>query len=327
MIVEVTAAGLSKTVNVQNGTHDLGARHPGDISVEPIGAPGMPVLQEATVIFFHAVQLSIYRKAVEGGGDNMIPEQAMQSHFGQLVLQMVPLAGSRMTWADALFGLQKILQDMYLQTGGGFREQIWDVLRRARGATSMSRVGHILLRYGSPASPLATTSNSPSVTNFSASNPNSSSFSVRPLSAQFPVPETDMTLFVGSRGVDVQQSSAVRALDSMISRSYVRVANAHRVRPVERTTSKVEDYSGTLSVITMSRLRRGVWLFDDTDLVEMAVGVVFYMVNAGFFMTTITAVGPDHMGQSIPVGDMEIAMDWASIHPLRIGNTTVIDTS
>lgn len=77
-------------------------------------------------------------------------------------------------------------------------------------------------------------------------------------------------------------------------------------------------------VVLRPRMNGATSLFTETDMVETAVGIVYYMVQNGFFAAKITAVRRDSRGQRTVKGEMEFSVDRPRIGALGPGNGSLI---
>ena len=96
---------------------------------------GRPVTQKSAILFFHLVQLDLYRTTVRNGGDGRFREPTWQTGFKDMTIQVLPQPSRIMTFGDALYGLQQTLHTMLRPSGpgDGFCEQDWIVRRRIPG--------------------------------------------------------------------------------------------------------------------------------------------------------------------------------------------------
>ena len=230
------------------------------------------------------------------------------------------------TWADALYGLQRILRGM-MDPGhtDGFREQIYGVGHRNPGASSSSFdiVAQISLKLEVPDSSLLNGSASVASSSSMARFNSSSLFSSIPLSVPFVVPETDMTLLIGSRGADLLRAAVVLSLDQAIAVMWRDVAIRGQAQPVRDLASEITVFGARFWIIVSSRKSSGVSFFTGTDLVEAVIGTVYYMVPNGFFATKITAVRPDGGGRRIPVGEIELSVERPRDGGVVLGNNSL----
>ena len=313
-LIHAVSAGPLISKNLQNST-SLNVRKPEDVDVQTIGPSGSALTAKRAIIFLHVVMLDIYKGTVSMGRDEVIPEEVWERDFGDLILQLAPRESSKMTWADALWGVQAVLRNMlYPLHCDGFREQRWEVGRNRkedRGAT-MIKLGEILLSLKGPSDSRLELKSNVSIWAVSPSR----------LPPPFPVPETDITLLIGARGGDLPRAPVIQALDGMVSKGYIDFAIHRHARSLPQQTAMIQDASGTTYVIMRPRMSSGVSLLTTTDLVETAVGIVYYMVQNGFFATTITALRPNDSERRIAVGEMEIRMDPRRVNGLGEGNNS-----
>lgn len=276
-------------------------------------------------MFFHSIQLEIYMDTVTRGGDAALSEPIWERDFQELRLQLAPRADSDATWADALYGFQKILRHMLDRAQpAGFQEQVWAIGRRSSGS-ALEPVCQITLRLRSPGSPSKSSSLATTIP-FNSSVDASSPWS-GPLSAPFAVPETDMTILIGYRGVDLMRAAVILGLDQMIAGVWRDVAINGRAQPMEQFIAEITGPDGTFWVTMRPRMDEATSLFTETDYVKTAVGIVYYMVQHGFYATTITAVRPNDSGRRVPVGEMELSLGRPSTDALAFGNASLIQIS
>lgn len=327
MVAELTASGLARTAYPRASTTSLAMPFARDIDVHPISEAGAPVPERKAIMFLHVLQLDFYRETLrQDFREVVVPEQLWERDFSNLVLQLRPFHHSGMTWAEAFLAMQSLLRVMlYPQFSEGFRERRWSIRRRL--SQSWVDMGEIYFALKSPGSLLGIASNfSPSSTT-NTSDISSPSAVPASLSASFPVPETDLTLLIGSRGVDLPRAPLIQATDGLMIKAFRDVIINHGVQTMNEISGEVEDESGWTSIRLRPRMRGNTSLFTNTDMMEMAVGVVYYMVNNGFFATTITAVRADRRGKRSPVGSMEFSIQRFPNISVGSGNMSLIETS
>lgn len=242
-------------------------------------------------------------------------------------LHSYPNSGT--TWADALFALHTILRQM-LDPGipTGFRGQVWGVGRKEPGKSwdTGKTVASIILGP-TPKHPSFDGSSS---TLSIATEPKASSSSFTSggaLTAPFPVPESDMTLLVGARGEDLTEIAVVLGLDEMIRRAWRNLAINGRPQPVETGTMRLSGIGDDVFwVVVRPRMNGATSLMTETDFVETAVGIVYYMVLNGFFATKITAVRRESSGKRAVKGEIELSVTRPRIGALVSGNASLIRT-
>ncbi|KAG7005792.1 hypothetical protein G7Y79_00018g045990 [Physcia stellaris] len=280
-------------------TARIPVHQPQDIDVQIGGAPAYTLPQKNTILFFHIIQLEIYRDTLTRGGDAVLTESVWKRKWGGLTLRVQPALPSTTTWADVLFGLQKILQHMIdPDEPEGFRESNWRVGRREPGAPyeSMVTVAMVDLYRDLPESSLQTPA---PLTNTSFNNSG-------PLSAPFVVPTTKLTLLIGPHGADLKRSPVVQSLDGLISDAWRRVAiNGRAAKLVSITFGSRHPDEMFWGIIRPRRNEAGS-LFTESDLVETTVGIVYYMVQHGFYATKVTVARSDERGRRTVIGEVEI---------------------
>lgn len=291
-----------------NTTDNLAVRKPEDIDVQTIEDAGSPLPSKNTILFLHIVMLDIYKSTLLNGKDEVVPEAVWERDFAELELQLAPREASKLTWADALWGVQGVLRNMlYPVHCSGFREQRWEIGRNTKERGIMIKLGEILIKLKKTPQSATTPASNSSSRAFALSK--KTPFIPSPLSAPFPVPDTDLTLLIGARGISVPRAGVIQALDGMVSKGYLDFAVHQHARRLPQQTAKIDDPAGTTYVTMRPRMQEGTSLLTTTDLVEMAIGIVYFMLRNRFVATTITAVRPDESGKRIAVGEMEIEWD------------------
>lgn len=97
--------------------------------------------------------------------------------------------------------------------------------------------------------------------------------------------------------------------------------------PIPVADSRIQDEQHIVHVKVIPRKEGSSSLMTSTDLIEAALGVVYYMVQEGFFATTVTIVKP-RAGRRVPVGEFHIIdRRPASIAGAGPRNSAVVDTA
>lgn len=272
-----------------------------EIDVQIAGAPAFPIPQKATILFFLIIQLEIYTDTLTRGGDAVLTEPIWERVWGGLTLRVRPILHTSTTWADVLFGLHKILRQMLDPAQPQqFRESKWGIGRREPGAPyeSMETVAWVDLYRALPESSPPTP----------ASMIDASFNNSRPLSAPFVVPNTHITLLIGSRGADLKRSPVVQTLDNLIGDTWRSVAINGRAGRIQQITFYSRHPDEMFEGIMRPRRNGAVSLFTETDLVETLIGVVYYMVQNGFYATKFTMVRSDGRGRRTVIGELEFTV-------------------
>jgi len=148
------------------------------------------------------------------------------------------------------------------------------------------------------------------------------------LSAPFPIPDTDLTLLIGSRGANLNFAKVVLILNGLLNLAWQDVAVNHRVRPMPEANSGSHLPDG-LVVAFRPRMHDGTSLVTATELAEAMTGMVYYILAAqAAFATTVTIVRPNQAGRRVPIGSIEIRGDGQP--RVEIGgsaNDIVVETS
>ncbi|KAL8685647.1 MAG: hypothetical protein Q9218_007629 [Villophora microphyllina] len=293
-----------------------------NIDVEPTGIYGLPLSQKNTIIFFHELQRELYRNALLGPEDRPFPDETWKRAIGSVALQLVSVRGRDMTWAEALYAIQTVLRKMlYPSLSGQFREQTWLVFRK-QGTTRLGNIANVIVEYKMPGM----------ISGLSPINTSSSYTPDQPpdtisLTAPFPVPGSDLTLLIGSRGRDLPFAAVLQGIDGMIAYCYRELVTHHAVRPVNSMKTKITDNSGVTSTWIKPRMNRGFSQMTYTDLVDLSIGTVYYMVDNGYFATTVTAVRPDARGRRLLLGSMEFSMEPRAVNIAGSGNSSLVEIS
>lgn len=197
----------------------------------------------------------------------------------------------------------------------GFRESNWGVGRREPGAPyeSMVTVAMGDLYRDLPESSLQ----------FPASMINASSNNPEPLSAPFVVPTTKLTLLIGPHGADLKRSPVVQSLDNLIRDVWRSVAINGRANKIDSITFDSRHPDEMFWGIMRPRRNGAGSLFTETDLVETTIGIVYYMVQHGFYATKFTVVRSDGRGRRTVIGEVEITAGQRS----RIELTNSVNAS
>lgn len=137
-----------------------------------------------------------------------------------------------------------------------------------------------------------------------------------------------MTLYFSFRELALPPTCVISPLDTLIGYGWVSFASTQRVGRVGETV--YTDDSDTVQVKVEPRMEPPIPyrpLTTDTDVVEAAVGIVYFMANYGFFTTKIIVLRPDERGVRIPVGDIEIVDKRSPFRQVGSGNTSSIETA
>ena len=134
-----------------------------------------------------------------------------------------------------------------------------------------------------------------------------------------------MTLLFGSGVVKLSELIIVMALDEMIGRAWRHVAiNGHAQSIMRSEALELTVAHTTYWTLVRPRMESATSLFTGTDVVEASIGIVYYMVQTGFYATKITAVRPYSSGKRIVVGEIEFSIDRPSVHGPAFGNSSSI---
>ena len=316
-----TAAKPLTLSHPQQLTARIPVHEPQDIEVQIGGAPAFALPQRNTILFFHIIQLEIYRDTLTRGGDAVLTEPVWKRTWGGLTLRVQPILRTATTWADVLFALQKILRHMIdPEEPQGFRESNWGVGRRESGAPyeSMVTVAMVDLYRDLPESSPQTL----------ASSINTSSINPRPLSAPFVVPTTRLTLLIGPHGADLKRSPVVQSLDNLIRDVWRSVAINGRANKIDSLTFDSRHPDEMFWGIMRPRRNGAGSLFTETDLVETTIGIIYFMVQHGFYATKFTVVRSDGRGRRTVIGEVEItAGQMPRIDPTDSFNASLMKIS
>ena len=135
-----------------------------------------------------------------------------------------------------------------------------------------------------------------------------------------------MTLYFSSRELGLPPEYVIWPLNTLIGYRWISFASTQRVGRVGEIVST--DDSDTVQVTMKPRMEPPIpyeSLTTDTDVVEAAVGIVFYMLTHGFFTTKIIVLRPDERGVRIPVGDIEILDKRSPFRQVGSGNLSSIE--
>ena len=291
-----------------------------DFAVQPLGRPGSPLSPKRTTMFLHLVQLEIYRETLARG--MIVSHTEWKREWNGITFIFRPHAGITSDWGDALFGLQSILVAMLNpEQPIEFRQSTWEVGRR-RPETSwrtLTPVATILIGH----TPRVLSRDDPASIPSPASK--ASAPTSGPLSAPFVVPDTQMTLLFSSGGVKLIELAIIMALDEMIGRAWRNVAINRRAQPIMRGEASEITAAHTICwMLVRPRMESVTSLLTEIDVVEASVGIVYYMVQNGFYATKITAVRPNSSGKRIVVGEIEFSINRPSVHGPTFGNSSLI---
>ena len=134
-----------------------------------------------------------------------------------------------------------------------------------------------------------------------------------------------MTLYFGSCEYTYPPEYIIWPLNTLIGYSWVRLASTQKVGRVGEIVSA--DDSGTVQVTMEPRMEPPIPyqpLTTSTDVVEAAIGIVYFMLAHGFFTTKIIVLRPDERGRRIPVGDIKIEDKGYPLRQVGSGNTSSI---
>ncbi|KAL8722572.1 MAG: hypothetical protein Q9225_000968 [Loekoesia sp. 1 TL-2023] len=260
---------------------------------------GQGVFAKGAVMLFHLAQLDMYRLTVRARGDKAIEESIWEARYKDMYLQIIPQPSKIMTFGESLYGLQAMLHSMLLpkDRDEGFREQDW------------------LFSWKKPNSP----------ERLKLADLDAPSSDPEHLSAPFPVPDTDVTLLVGRRGIDLAPATVIWPLNYLINEAWQAIALNHYVQPIGQL--QATDDSHRVLVQMRPRMSGTTPLVTDSNLVEATTGIVYYMLQEGWFGTTVTVVRPNQSGRRIPVCEIQIGRIAPRDLVAGPGNDTLIETS
>ena len=292
---------------------------PSDITAERIGPAGGPLVEGECILFLHTLQLQIYRDSLANGArDRIVSEQLWESSSNTVKILLGPKRQSMMTWAEVLLGVQYLIRvTLYKSEFGGFREQRWSIRRRVV-STQWIEIGQVSLQP-KPVQGTIPESEIPSV--------NASKAAPAILGASFPIPDTKLTLLIPSCGAHIPQPQTIQALDGMIVAAYRDMTDAHRVVTMPELTGRAFFEGQVIGVTMRPHLNRGDPVFTTTDLVETAVGLVYYMVQFDFCLFTAQVYRTDRRGKRSPVGSVEFFKEHYDAPLSGLGNSTIIETA
>ena len=316
---------------------------PTDVVVHSLGIPGHAINEGQTLYFLHALQLELYRTTIQNGGDGYIPRRPpFRRLFSNDLELIIETTGRRgLSFGCALFAIQSILHLMLYPVPGsyGFLERVWAVFQISplgpKRKLGTIRLFQARVALGYAPTELILGESRSLIGNFSNANSSLPSSPVglrsRRRSSAIPgpwnVPGTSMTLYFSSRELGLPPEYVIWPLNILIGHSWVSFASTHRVGRVGEIVST--DESDTVQVTMKPRMEPPIpyrYLATDTDVVEAAVGIVYFMLTHGFFTTKIIVLRPDG-GVRIPVGDIEILDQRSPFHQVGSGNTSSIETA
>ncbi|KAI4199188.1 MAG: hypothetical protein LQ350_004744 [Teloschistes chrysophthalmus] len=322
LAAELVVGGIISNIDRRNLTSNLDVPYLQDVDVAVGSRYGLPLDRKKTIVFFHILQREIYRKALVTLRDDVVPPEIWDRDLDQVGIRLIPIFGRDMTWGEVLYAIQTVLRKMlYPSLEGHFREQTWLVFRR-QGTTRLGNIASLIVEYKLPSkiSGLSPAHSSRSESSVSATNKIS-------LAAPFPIPGSDLSLLIGSRGGDLPPAPMIQGVDGMIAFGYRELVVHHESRPVNTMRARITDLSGVTSSWLKPRSNRGVSVLTDTDLVEMCTGVVLYAAENGYFATTITAVRTDIRGKRVLLGSMEFSLAPIPIENTGSTNSSSVETS
>lgn len=137
-----------------------------------------------------------------------------------------------------------------------------------------------------------------------------------------------MTLYFSSIESRLPPEYVIWPLNTLIGRCWLSFASTQSVGRVDKMVST--DDSDTVQVTIEPKMEPPIPyqpLTTITDVVEAAVGIVYFMVTREFFTTKIIVLRPDERGIRIPVGDIEIVNKRSPFHQVGSGNSSSIETA
>ena len=137
-----------------------------------------------------------------------------------------------------------------------------------------------------------------------------------------------MTLYFRSIELALPPEYVIWPLNILIGYGWISFASTQRVGSVDEMV--YTDDSDTVKVTVKPVMEPPIpyrSLMTDTDIVEAAVGIVYFMSRRGFFTTNIIVMRPDERGLRIPVGDIEIVDKQSSFRQVSFGNTSLTETA
>ena len=126
------------------------------------------------------------------------------------------------------------------------------------------------------------------------------------LSAAFPVPETSIVLFPGNRGPAMPKNMAVKTFAKLMNRAWRDVAEHGRALRFPEYQVVFDDPAKTRAVASVhSKLAGAEGLMTDTDLAEAVIGIVYYVLQEGFYATKYSVARVNRGGRRL-LGDIEL---------------------
>ena len=132
-----------------------------------------------------------------------------------------------------------------------------------------------------------------------------------------------MTLYFGSSELALPREYVIWPLNILIGYGWVSFASTQTVGRVDEMV--YTDDSDSVEVTVKPRMEPPIpyrSLTTDTDIVEAAVGIVYFMSSRGFFTTNVIVLRPDEQGLRIPVGNIEIVDKRSPFRQVSSGNTS-----
>ncbi|KAL9583220.1 MAG: hypothetical protein Q9212_002834 [Teloschistes hypoglaucus] len=259
LAAKLVAGGMISNIHRRNLTSNLEVPYLSNVDVEVGSRYGIPLDRKKTIVFFHILQREIYRKALVTLRDDLVPPGIWDRDLDEVGIRLVPIHNRDLTWGEVLYAIQTVLRKMlYPSLGGQFREQAWLVFRR-QGTTRLGNIANLIVDYKVPRM----------ISGQSAANSSVSRPKVTSLTAPFPIPGSDLSLLIGSRGRDVPPAPMIQGVDGMIAFAYRELVVNHESRPVNTMRAQITDFSGVMSSWLKPRSHRGISVLTDTDLVEI----------------------------------------------------------
>ncbi|KAI4236052.1 MAG: hypothetical protein LQ349_002788 [Xanthoria aureola] len=292
----------------------VGVLQPQDIGIQRLYR-GRPIPHGWTIYTLYWAQLEIYRRTVQHRGDGLqAPLDIELEHHSNLRLEIRPYAYGEginsMTLGSSWYGISSMMQTMLVPQGpaDGFWELKWRIFRKAIRPRVDVPLGYLNLLLGGDAT----------LRNITSHN----------LGAPYRVPESDLTLLIGSRGAGLVQGNVVYIMDTLMSTAWQNVARNQNVQRVLGQTWTIQSQS-RVSVTLRPRMNGGTSMFTDTDLAEAAFGMATYFIlqQPAPFATKITVVRPGVSGRRVPIGEFEIRSIPHRVEAIGSGNDTAAETS
>ena len=130
------------------------------------------------------------------------------------------------------------------------------------------------------------------------------------LSAAFPVPETSIVLFPGRRGSAISKDMAVKTFSKLMNKAWQDVAEHGRAQSLPERQLVFDDAARTILVASVNpRFAGGQGLMTDTDLAEAVIGIVYYMLQEGYYTTKYSVARVSRGGRRLLLGDIELFGD------------------